>query len=235
MKVLGIETATMTSSVALVENGTLVAEHNVKVSLSHSERLIHTVNRILEDARVDLESVDGVAISIGPGSFTGVRIGVGTAKALSYAARKLLLPVPTLEGMAFLFQEENALLCPVLDARRGEVYSSLYRREDGMLRQILPPFCGRSDRVIEAISSSRRDGERVVIGGPGLPLLGGFINETGLSSISSSDVSLPRALGVALRGEEILLSGQSADPLTLVPLYVRPSDAETKLGRRIDE
>ena len=136
MRVLAVETSTLAGGVALVDGDRLVAEYVLDVSVTHSERLLATVDRVLADARWTPRDLEGLAVSIGPGSFTGLRIGVSTVKGLALALGLPVAAVPTLDAMAAAVPWTALPVCPVLDARRGEVYASLYRRDgDGLRRE----------------------------------------------------------------------------------------------------
>jgi len=139
---LTIETATSICSVALINNGRVVAFREINEGFKHAEKLTVFISEVFEEAGKKLKDVDAIAISSGPGSYTGLRIGVSVAKGLCYALDKPLIGISTLEAMAagaiqiLKQQEENILYCPMIDARRMEVYCALY---DANLNCIHPP------------------------------------------------------------------------------------------------
>ena len=126
MRILGIETSTPVCGVALVDSEWVVAEYTLDAGVGHAERLLPMVRRILEDAGLQPSDLDGVAVAAGPGSFTGLRIGMSTAKGLCLASDLPLLAVPTLEGLALRMASAGLPVCSMLDARRGEVYAGVY-------------------------------------------------------------------------------------------------------------
>jgi len=129
MLILGIETATMTGGVALLNEERLISEYTLNVRTTHSARLMPALDRVLEDSSIDKCEIDGIAVSIGPGSFTGLRIGLATAKGLALGLDIPLAGVPTLDALAHNTPFAMYQICPILDAKRKEVYYSLFRYE----------------------------------------------------------------------------------------------------------
>jgi tRNA threonylcarbamoyladenosine biosynthesis protein TsaB len=131
-----VETSSLAGGVALLDDERLVAEYLLDVSVTHSERLMAAIDRVLTDARWTARELGGLAVAVGPGSFTGLRIAVSTVKGLGLALRLPIAAVPTLDAMAAALPWAALPVCPVLDARKGEVYASLYRWDgDAMRRQ----------------------------------------------------------------------------------------------------
>ncbi|RKY01883.1 tRNA (adenosine(37)-N6)-threonylcarbamoyltransferase complex dimerization subunit type 1 TsaB, partial [Candidatus Poribacteria bacterium] len=126
MRVLGIDTSTTTGSIGLIDGDKVVAEHVLDVMETHSSRLMPAIDQMLKKAGLSIWDVDLIAVSKGPGSFTGLRVGVATAKGLAYALRKPIVGVPSLDVLAFGVKFFDGLICPLLDARRGEVYGAIY-------------------------------------------------------------------------------------------------------------
>ena len=135
MRVLAVETSSLAGGVALLEGERLVAEYVLDVSITHSERLMAAVDRVLADARWPARQLGGLAVAIGPGSFTGLRIAVSTVKGLALALDLPVAAVPTLDAMAAALPWAALPVCPVLDARKGEVYTSRYRWDGGAMRR----------------------------------------------------------------------------------------------------
>src|SRR5574337_212080 len=129
MLVMGIETSTMQGGVALISGQGVICEYTVNVKATYSERLLPLIDRALRDARITLDDVEGFAVAVGPGSFTGLRIGVSTAKGLAAAGGQPLVGVSTLEAMAWSLPFCAYQICPILDARKGEIYSALFRQD----------------------------------------------------------------------------------------------------------
>ncbi|MBC8414029.1 tRNA (adenosine(37)-N6)-threonylcarbamoyltransferase complex dimerization subunit type 1 TsaB, partial [bacterium] len=131
MKILAIETSTVAGSVAVIDKTEgLIGEIRVDVRVAHSERLMPSIKWLLDSSGLTVGEIDAFAVSIGPGSFTGLRIGLSTAKGLAYASKKPLIPVRTLDAFARTLPFCSYLICPVLDARKNEVYAALYRWDE---------------------------------------------------------------------------------------------------------
>ncbi|MFH2123231.1 MAG: tRNA (adenosine(37)-N6)-threonylcarbamoyltransferase complex dimerization subunit type 1 TsaB [Pseudomonadota bacterium] len=228
--ILAIDTAGSCSALALtrgsVVTGQLVASLSLNSSVTHSRRLLTAIDWILRESGTDWQDVDGLAVSLGPGSFTGLRIGMGTAKGLVTATRKPLLGVSTLDALALNCSGER-LICAVLDARKKEVYSCFYRcdlqgipRPEGAIRVLSP------QKLAEEIR------QPVLFVGDAVMLYGEYWQETIGSQFASAPRTLhyPCASALGLLAGELLQQDQCLDPATAVPLYVRASDAELSLG-----
>lgn len=226
MRLLALETATLAGGAALLEDGRLVGESRLNIALTHSERLMAVVDRLLQDCGWETASLDALAVSVGPGSFTGLRVGAATAKGLALALEIPVAPVPTLDALAATLPFADAPVCPLLDARKNEVYCSLYRwTGEGMARQwdylALPP----------AAAAARLEAPVIVLGDgvapcrPHLARLGAGVREAlGVHSLPS-----PAAVGAL--GHAILATGGGIPAERLEPLYLRPSEAELKARR----
>lgn len=150
VKILAIETSTLTGSVALLENDSLIGEITLSVSAQHSESLLPAIDQLLSQARVKSAEIDLYAVAVGPGSFTGLRIGIAAAQGLSLAHQKPLVGVSTLRGLAMNAIFYSGIIVPVLNAFRGEVYFGLYRARDGI------PFEIEADQVLPLEEFHRR-------------------------------------------------------------------------------
>ena len=126
MKILALDSSGMVASVAVVEEDRLLAEYTVNYKKTHSQTLLPMLNEIGQMTELDLNTVDAIAVAGGPGSFTGLRIGSATAKGLGLALDKPLVHVPTLEGMAYNLFGTDKVICPMMDARRNQVYTGIY-------------------------------------------------------------------------------------------------------------
>ena len=130
MKVIGIDTSTMMGSVGIIDDNRPLGQFSLNIETTHSERLMEAVSGLIESVRITLAQIDCLAISIGPGSFTGLRIGLGTVKGLSMASDKVVVPVSTLEALAFNTPFCRHLICPLLDAKKNEVYTAFFKYAD---------------------------------------------------------------------------------------------------------
>ncbi len=147
MKILGIDTTGQTASAALVEGDKLIAEFTMNYKLTHSQTILPMIADILERTETDKASIDCIACACGPGSFTGLRIGAATAKGFALALDKPIVAVPTLDALAYNVFETNKFICPIMDARRNQVYAAFYMWENGKLIRL-------TDHMAEALSVS---------------------------------------------------------------------------------
>lgn len=225
MKVLALETATLAGSVALIDDVSgLIGEVRVNVAVAHSERLMPSIMWLLDSSGISIQDVDALAVSIGPGSFTGLRIGLSTAKGFAFSLNRPIVPVPTLEAFARTVPFSGHLLCPMLDARKGEVYAGLYRWKDGRCAIIMPERAVSPADLLEGIT------ETVVFMGEGAALYRDKIRaimKTRALFAPFSKMS-PSASSVGELAMEKLREGFSADPAGLTPLYIRKSEAEVR-------
>jgi tRNA threonylcarbamoyladenosine biosynthesis protein TsaB len=225
MKVLGIDTSTSCGSVGLIDDDSLIAEYLLNIPVTHSERLLGAIELILREARCALEDLDGWAISLGPGSFTGLRIGVSTVKGLAFATGKPVAGVPTLDALACLISPTPYLICPILDARKGEVYTAIYRYEKGdSLKKISPYQAIRPEELVRKIE------EKTILVGDGVKTYGDYLRNTLplLATFPPSPLNVLRGSAVAKLGLELLRKGEYLDLSTFTPIYARPSEAEIK-------
>ncbi len=228
VRVLGIETSTSVCSVALVDAARVVAECTLDLGVHHSERLLPMVARLLEETGSELADLDGIAVGAGPGSFTGLRIGMGTAKGLCVGLGVPLVAVSTLEGLA-LNAVAGTPVCATLDARRGDVYAGVYRF-DGRGRETLVP--DRACPVADLIPLLPRP---IVFVGSGT---GTYREEIlrvleGAARFVEGPQNRPQAASVALLGASTLEDGVQDDVREAEPNYVRRSQAERVRDERL--
>ena len=152
MPILAIETATLVSSVALATSDTLLAEITLQTKKTHSELLMPHIAKILDMAGVSRTDITAVAVSIGPGSFTGLRIGLATAKSLAYAMKIPLVGVPTLAALAYGCFVPGAILSPILDAQKGNVYQALFEWQNGNLKELMPATVIGIDEALDSLA-----------------------------------------------------------------------------------
>lgn len=227
MRIVAIETATLAGGAALLDAGRLVGEYTLNIRVTHSERLMAVVNDLLRHAGWELEDLEGVAVSIGPGSFTGLRIGVSTAKGLALALGVPIAAVPTLDALAATLPFAGDPVCPVLDARKGEIYASLYRWADGAMRREWEYLA-----LAPEVLSERLIGP-VIFVGDAVETAGELLRARlgPRARFAPPGRRLPSAATVAALGEALLAAGAGADVAALAPLYLRPSEAELKRRR----
>ena len=152
MKILGVDTSTPIGSIALIENDNLVAEHTLDIVQAHSSRLMPAIDSVLKWGNITVNDLDGCAVGIGPGSFTGIRIGVATVKSICYALDKPIVGVSTLEAIAYNLRWSNSIICPLLDARRREIYGAIFEGNTKWQR-LSEDLCLPIDAFLERIKT----------------------------------------------------------------------------------
>lgn len=227
MKILGIESSSLVASVAVVTDDVLTAEYTVNFKKTHSQTLLPMLDEIGKMLELDLETVDAIAVSGGPGSFTGLRIGSATAKGLGLALQKPLIHVPTLDAMAYNLYGTSALICPIMDARRSQVYTGLYHFKKDFA--VVKESCGMD--IYELIKELNERGERVIFLGDGVPVYKAIIEaemETEWD-IAPANSNRQRAASVAALGSVYFLDGQIESAVDHAPDYLRKAQAEREL------
>lgn len=232
MKILALDSSGLVASVALLENDNLVAEFTVNNKKTHSQTLLPMLDEVVNAAGIELDAVDAIAIAAGPGSFTGLRIGAATVKGLSLALDKPVVPVPTLEGLAYNFWGSDRLICPIMDARRKQVYTGIYRYEDHRLMTVKDQM---AVGIEELLSMLNEMGEAVTFLGDGVPVFKDIIADklTVPFSFAPAHLSRQRAGAVGALGVLYYKEGRTETAAEHKPDYLRVSQAERERAQKL--
>ncbi len=224
MKILGIESSSLVASVAVVTDDVLTAEYTVNFKKTHSQTLLPMIDQVADMLDLDLNTLDAVAAAGGPGSFTGLRIGCATAKGLGLALKKPLIHVPTLEAMAYNLWGSSALVCPIMDARRNQVYTGLYHVRHGI--EAVKEQSPMDMRELADYLNGR--GEPVIFLGDGVSVYRSLIEEEMKIPYEFAPAANNRQRGasVAALGMEYYKKGMTVDAAQFAPDYLRKSQAE---------
>lgn len=245
MPYLAVDTATQTLTIAVGERGRLLGEASLVVKKNHSNRLMPIIESLLADLEIEAKDLKGIVAGHGPGSYTGVRIGVTTAKMMAWALQIPLAGVSSLDGLAYHYQTSDLLVCPMFDARRQQAYCALYERlavgdgesfgkaEPDALRKLESLY----SLIDEYLERRRREGrrEQVVFLGDGAEAYHGLIEARfGKQAVipESGAERLVRAAYLLDAGIALVESGQSAAAESFVPEYLQLVEAEAKLLQR---
>lgn len=233
MLVLGIDSATPVSTIALADSNQLVAEIFYNTHKTHSERLMPMIDNLLQETGLQINELDGFAVAIGPGSFTGLRIGLTTIKCLAHVLQKPLIGIPTLDGLAYNLQGVSGIICPILNARKNEVYTALY---DGKTMDLLTDYLALSPRELMEILKNIK-GERaqcVTMLGDAVPLYKPYFQDCMGEKLQFAGMgqNLPRGAQIARLGVARLENGQEDLLMSLKPYYIRKSEAELRLQKK---
>jgi|SRR5262245_15201463 len=226
MKILAVETATSWQSVAILDGSRVLARHDQDAAGSHAKLLLPTIDRLFRETGLTIKHLDGLALSIGPGSFTGLRVGLATLLGFRTISRLPLAVVPTLEGMAWNLRGTSTLLCPILNSRRGELYWALFCwTDDDRLERVVSERVGTAAMLGKSLT-----GSTLVYGegwrGEAPAILASLSPSTRVTEASDSAMK-PSAVSIGLAGIERLRRGEHAGT-GISPLYVQRTTAELK-------
>ena len=229
MLIVGIESSAVAASVAAVEDGRLLGEFYGNTKQTHSQTLLPMAENLLHTLGRKPAECDGLAVSHGPGSFTGVRIGIGCVKGLAFPNQTPCVGISTLEAIAFGGVAcEGAIACAVMDARCGQVYNALFQVENGRLTRLCPD---RALSIAQLEEECRPWGNRLLLLGDGAELCYRSFQEWG-ARLAPEAMRFQRAASVALLGEQKVLQGCTVTPDALNPVYLRLPQAERELKKR---
>lgn len=234
MNILAIETSSLVASAAIVSDDIMIAEYTMNYKKTHSQTLLPMIDEICKMTEFDINNIDAIAVSAGPGSFTGLRIGSATAKGLGLALDKPLIHVPTVEAMAYNIYDTDRLICPIMDARREQVYTGVYRNKCGNMVTVIGQCAISIDELIVEIEKL---GEEVIFLGDGVPVFKNIIEEK-LSTphyFAPSHLNRQRAGAVAEAGKHYYERGCIENAREHRPDYLRLSQAERELAERNGE
>ena len=225
MKILALETSAKAVSCAVAAEGLLIASAWQQTGLTHSRTLMPMVESMLQNSDLALSDMDAIAVAVGPGSFTGLRIGIAAAKGLAWGAEKPCIAVSTLEAMAtpLRHMEGHVILC-AMDARRQQIYNALFLAQGDSLARLCP------DRAIalEELAAEVQSGTRpITVVGDGAALCHGFLTQAGIPcALAPIHLRTQSAVGVALAAEGLAKEGKLLSAQDLSPVYLRLSQAE---------
>lgn len=215
--ILGIDSSAISAGCALVEDDKIIAEQYLNTRHTHSETLLPMISGMLKSAGVELGDVEKIAVSTGPGSFTGLRIGISTAKGLADAVGKKCVAVSTLEMIAYNFVGVDGIICACMDARCKQVYNALFKSENGVITRLC------DDRAISADELSTELGKiggKIILAGDGAELMHGFTEEK--YTLAPSALRFQRGSGVCFAARDL----SEVEPAALMPKYLRLPQAE---------
>ncbi len=230
MRILGIDTTGQTASAALIEDDKLIAEFTLNYKLTHSQTIMPMIAEIIERSETDKASIDCIACAAGPGSFTGLRIGAATAKGFAFALDKPLVAVPTLDALAYNMFETNKVICPIMDARRNQVYAAFYMWENGKMLRLTDHMAESIDRIIEVAEMLEQE---VIFLGDGVPVHKAKLEQNENFLFAPAHCNMQRAASVAALGRILAEEGlaKSGDEFELI--YLRKSQAEREREERL--
>ncbi len=231
MKILGIDSSGLVASVAVTEDDNLLGEFTMNYKKTHSQTLLPMLDELAKMIELDLNTIDAIAVSGGPGSFTGLRIGSATAKGLGLALEKPLIHIPTVDALAYNLCGHRDMVCPLMDARRNQTYTGLYAFDGNKMQVELAQCAVGIDEIVEKINEKQR---AVVFLGDGVPVFETYIREQIKVpyTFAPAHVNKQRAAAVAALGEIYYKEGKTETAAEHRPDYLRLSQAERERMER---
>ncbi len=233
MKILAIDSSGQVASVAIVTDEAVLAEYSVNYKKTHSQTLLPMVEEVMKMTGTEGKDLDAVAVTNGPGSYTGLRIGSSTVKGLAMVWDKPIIPVPTVDTLAANYADYDGLICPLMDARRGQVYTGLYQFMDGKLKTVVPQVCTMLNDILAKVNEL---GEKVIFLGDGVPVhrqeIAGQV--TVPYTLAPMHRSVQSAASLGYLACTYLREGKTVTATELVPEYLRLSQAEREREERLE-
>lgn len=231
MKIFAIDTTASPASAAILSDGRLLGEYYLNIKTTHSQTLMPMTESLLKNANIKIDDIDVFAVNAGPGSFTGVRIGVASIKGMTFTSNKPCASVSTLEAMAWGMPYFSGIVCAVMDARCAQVYSALFRLENGSVRRL----CDDRAISIQELSDelAQYKDETVYLAGDGAELcFKEFSEQHPNVYLTPENVRFQHAYGTAKAAERLISEGKLCTSDELMPIYLRVPQAERELKAR---
>ncbi len=232
MKVLGLDSSGLVASVAVVDEDNLLGEYTINHKKTHSQTLLSMLDEVVSMIELDLETIDVIAVSGGPGSFTGLRIGCATAKGLGLALKKELVNVPTVNGLAYNMAGSRALVCPLMDARRNQVYTGLFAFEQDKMQTIVEQCAVDIKEILEEVNAQ---GKEVVFLGDGVAVYKDIIEEQCKVPYYFAPAHLNKQRGAAIAALGMVYAKEGCTESAAMhrPEYLRLTQAERERNERL--
>lgn len=228
MKIVGIETSGMRGGIALLENETVRREAFLTRGMVHGKLLVPALAKACKEIKWRTKDIDLVAVNIGPGSYTGLRVGLAVAKTMAYVLKKALIGVPSLDAMAAQFTEQPpkniSYLCPVIDAKWHQVYTALYKNTNDSFKRVSDYLALQPEGLVKILPINN-----ILVFGDGLKTYHDVFKPLPNVKVAPLNTWLPKARHIALLGYRAFKAGQRHKPERLIPLYLRPTEAEMNL------
>lgn len=234
MKILAIDSSGLVASIAVVEDEQLLGEYTINYKKTHSQTLLPMLEELKELLDLELTTIDAIAVAGGPGSFTGLRIGSATAKGLGMALDIPLIHIPTVDGLAYNLYGHQTVICPVMDARRNQTYTGLYRFQEEKFDIILEQCAVGIEEIIDIIN---KNGEPVTFLGDGVPVFAEYMKDHCEVAFyfAPAHMNRQRAASLAVLGMSYYKSGKLETAAEHAPDYLRLSQAERERNQKLNE
>ena len=232
MRILALDCSAVSASCAILEDEKVISSSFVNVRLTHSETLLPMLESTVAAAKLSLGDIDAFAINYGPGSFTGIRIGISAVKGMAEPKNLPCAAVSTLYSIACMHKNLNGVVCAAMDARCNQVYNALFRIENGQISRICEDRAVLIDEVIKELDQVN---DSIIIAGDGASLFKSYAENTANVKIAAEPLLYQNAIGVGFAANEIFSRGEGVSPEELCPFYLRLPQAERELKSKKGE
>jgi len=225
MRIIAVDSSGLVATVAVVEDDSMIAEYTINYKKTHSQTLMPMLDEIIKMTDIDLSTIEAIAVAAGPGSFTGLRIGSATAKGMGLALNIPVIGVPTVDALAYNLWDTGKIICPIMDARREQVYTGIYEFEDGEYKVLEPQMAVSVKELIDKLNAIGRE---VIFLGDGVPVYKELIDSLAKVPVSyaPAHMSRQRAGAVGVLGIKLYKEGKYETAAEHKPEYLRLSQAE---------
>ena len=231
MKILAVDTSATSASVCVAQENKIIGEFSINTALTHSQTLIPMIEQLAEKTGVTLDNIDAIAVNAGPGSFTGVRIGVAAVKGIAFSRNIPCVSVSTLESMAYNMLDNDCIVCSVMDARCSQVYNSLFRVKDGKVTRLIED---RALSLTDLKLDLQKYNEKIILVGDGAEITFNYF-ENSLQNVFLASVNnrVQKASSIACVAFKKINNGETLNASELMPVYLRLPQAQRELNKKL--
>ena len=231
MKILAVDTSATSASVCVAQENKIIGEFSINTALTHSQTLIPMIEQLAEKTGVTLDNIDAIAVNAGPGSFTGVRIGVAAVKGIAFSRNIPCVSVSTLESMAYNMLDNDCIICSVMDARCSQVYNSLFRVKDGKVTRLIED---RALSLTDLKLDLQKYNDKIILVGDGAEITFNYF-ENSLQNVFLASVNnrVQKASSIACVAFKKINNGETLNASELMPVYLRLPQAQRELNKKL--
>ena len=236
MKILAFECSASPASVAIIDNGKIIASEFMNIKTTHSQTLLPMCENVLKKSGININDIEGLAVAAGPGSFTGIRIGISVVKGLAAPKNLPCARVSTLEALAQPFTDEDCIVCPVMDARCKQLYNALFEIKNGEIIRLCFDRAILFDELLDELKTNYSKKSKIILCGDGADIFSSYLNNK-ISNVYKANEILKyqNAVNVALLSEKIFKDNKAVKYDELLPFYLRLPQAERELNAKKSE
>ncbi|MBE6732608.1 MAG: tRNA (adenosine(37)-N6)-threonylcarbamoyltransferase complex dimerization subunit type 1 TsaB [Ruminococcaceae bacterium] len=233
MKILSVECSASPASACVIDDSKVLSSAFVNVKMTHSQTLLPMVKQSLDSAKLTVNDIDMIAVSAGPGSFTGIRIGIAAVKGLAMKNNIPCVAVSTLSAMAEIYESQNAIICAVMDARCNQVYNALFKVNNGSVTRLCEDRALMCEDLANELKTNFSD-KNIIITGDGADLFYPYLSECKNVTIADEFTKYQNAIGVGFAAIKEIENGNTVSPAALLPVYLRLPQAERELKKKLE-